>query len=366
MAHLGRVVVVSSLVLSLAALPSRAATPRIGCSHLDAGPARSAKPIVVCVGTRGARPLVSLSADRGRRWTTKEAVGTPDAFDPLISVLVSPAYDRDRTIYLRYQTFGVFASTDGGATFQPADPQGGGELHDRLNAIDAFGPAVPGVEREAAVAIPRRGPAVLYRGQHVPVAGSGNRQDRGFFQLGHDANSVVLNVSQGADETFATRTRVARCTTELACPGGTTFPASLTMEDFATDPAVAARTAVMLMEQPGGRPSVWATVDSGRTFARNTAFDRTLAAIERRNRQSGRGFAVAVQPGGRTWLVQAGAGAALLLATFDAGRTWREVKHPVFMGARLLAMTDGRLFHAGITFECSMDQGRRWAYACPR
>jgi hypothetical protein len=288
--------------------------------------------------------------------------------DPLVSVLVSPSYDSDHTIYLRYQSLGMFASTDGGATFTAVDAQAGGELGDRLTAIDRFGAALPGIGTSPAVAIPGNGPGAFYRGQHVPVVGSGY-QERGFYQVGHGDAAVVVDVSAGPDETFASRTRVSTCTAELACPGGQVLPAELWMTEFAADPAASATAAIMLMEEPGGRPAVWASTDKAATFVRNAAFDKQVADIERRGRSVAHGYAATVLNGGRTWLVYVATSAEWVpLVTTDTGKSWHRLSSPLqYTGfGHLLAAPDGRLYYGGLSFQCSVDGGRTWAWACAR
>lgn len=359
--------VVSAAALLLApllALPARGADA-LGCRVFDHGPATSAKPVAVCVGYRDGRPAVRLSKDRGRTWSAeKVAVGTPEPTDTLFSVVVSPKYDTDKTIYLQYQSLGLFASTDAGATFVPVDPQASTEMSDPVRAVDGFGPALPGVPAEPALVIPGSGPGVFYRGQHLPIAGSGHQQERGFYQFGHGDGSVVLNASQGPDETFALRTHLSRCTPELACPGGQTLPAGQRLVTLAVDPARSAKTAVALLEKPF-LPSVWASTDQGRTFRRNAAFDKVVAPYAKKNRNSAYGMSVAVLPGGRTWVVQVAAGVdGLLLVTTDAGRTWTRRPFPRF-ARHLVASSDGRLYGFGLVFECSADAGRSWRLRCP-
>lgn len=357
---------VPTLALVCALVPAaRAAVPDVACSAFDIGPDVSARPVAVCYGYRGAAATVSVSRDRGRTWSQKQPLGTPEPADHLFSVLVSPSYDTDRTIYLHYQMLGLFASTDDGATFRPADGQAGGERGDRVSRIDAFGPAVPGVAATPAVAIPGQGPGVFYRGQHLPVVGSGRQQDRGFYQLGHGPGAVVLNASQGPDETFAAITQVARCTAELTCPGGFAFPKRMVLRELAVDPATAASTAVALLELDG-RPSVWVSTDGGGKFVRSAAFDKAVT------RFLGTGFvafieSVAVFPGGREWLVTLQTSeVSVLLATTDGGRTWSRRGYPSGT-SRIVAGRDGRLYGSGRgVFRCSLDRGRTWHTRCPR
>jgi hypothetical protein len=340
----------------------RAAAP-VPCRDLDFGPARSARPVLVCYGVRDGAVVINVSQDRGRTWTEKRAVGTPEPTDYFFSVLVSPGYDTDRTIYLRYQSLGLYASTDGGATFGPADAQGGGEVNDRLTALDAYGPALPGLDPQPAVAIPRRGSAVLYRGVHLAVAGGGRQQDRGFFQLGHGPGSAVFNVSQGPDETFAMRVHAAPCSPELTCPGGTRLTAGTIFDEAAVDPAPKATTAVLLVESEQLRPALWATTDRGTTFSRVTGFDRAMAAYAR-GVPSVQPESVAVLPGGKEWVVKFRSNRGyFLLATTDAGRTWRPRLAPGD-ASRIVATPDGRLLSSGFVFRCSRDRGRSWQPTC--
>jgi hypothetical protein len=353
------------LLMSSLAVPAHGADARVPCKELDVGPARSAKPIVVCVAYEAGLPVVRTSPDRGRTWTTKKATGTPEPADHLLGVLVSPSYDADRTIYLQYQSLGLFASTDGGATFVAADPQAGTQASQRVAAVDAFGPAVPGVPASPGVAQPGAR-AVLYRGSHVPVAGSGNRQELRFAQLGHGAGSVVLNVSHNPDASFDWLVHLARCTPELACLGGQAMPREHTFTELAVDPASSGRTAVAMLRSPADRPVLWASADQGRTYARNTAFDRALGATLKKGEPAPFVNAVTVLPGGRVWLVQLGSSRAeFLLATKDGGRTWSRRARGSGSG-RLLSTPDGRVFGGGWYFRCSLDQGRHWYDRCPR
>jgi hypothetical protein len=354
------------LLASLAGAPAtRAAAARIPCKELDAGPALSARPIVVCVGYEKGLPVVRTSADRGRTWTAKQASGTPEGVDHLVGVLVSPAYDTDRTIYLQYQSLGLFSSTDGGATFVAADPQASTQADQRVAAIDGFGPSIAGDAAASAVAQPDAR-AVLYRGSHLPVAGSGNRQELRFVQFGHGDGSVVLNASHGPDTNFVWPVRLARCTTELACIGGQTLPAGLTLTELAVDPAKAARTAAVLLRGNDTRPVLWASTDQGRTFVRNASFDKALAKLLKATEATPFANAVTVLPGGKVWLVQFGSSRAdYLMVTTDAGRTWTR-RPRASAGSRLLTTPEGRVFAGGWFFRCSLDQGRTWADRCPR
>jgi hypothetical protein len=356
------VALLPALLAGCVALPSADARSLVPCRFFDYGPARSAKPVAVCVEYG---PRVSVSADRGRTWTAPvSSSGTPDAVDHLMSVLVSPAYDTDHTIYLLYQSLGLFGSTDGGATFTAVDPQGGNAAGDRATAIDSFGAGVVAATDGPAVALPNRGPAVLYAGQHVPVAGSGHQQDRGFYQLGHDANGVVLDVSTGPDESLTQRLYVSRCTAQLACPGGQTFPKDISLVQLAVDPAASAKTAVALTAAGYSVPVLWASTDRGATFGRVTGFDKAVA----RYLPGGHTnfiYSVAVLPGGRTWLVEFGTTKdSVLLVSTDSGRTWGRRSYPGPI--RLTAAPDGRLFASANVFQCSLDQGRHWSDRCAR
>lgn len=351
------------MVVLSALLPGagRAAAP-IPCRDLDYGPVRSARPVLVCYGVRDGAVVINVSEDRGRTWTEKRAAGTPDATDFFFSILVSPAYDTDRTIYLRYQSLGLYASTDGGATFGPVDVQGGGEFNDRMTGVDAYGPAVPGLDPHPAVVMPRRGSGVLYRGLHLAVAGGGRQQDRGFYQFGSGPGAVVLNVSQGPDEAFGMRVHAATCSAELACPGGTALSAGTIFDEAAVDPTARATTAVLLVDS-ALRPALWATRDRGRTFARVAEFDRAMAAYAR-GVPSVKPETVAVLPGGREWVVKFWSNRGrFLLATTDAGRTWHRRTAPDD-ATRIVATPDGRLLAAGSVFRCSHDRGRSWGFTC--
>ncbi|MDQ1685548.1 MAG: hypothetical protein QOC82_2285 [Frankiaceae bacterium] len=367
MAKTSRVALVVAALLSSVLTTRSDATTRIPCGLVDAYSAGQTV-VVACARVIGRSLTVSISLDGGRHFTSHTSTPVAVATDRLIDLAISPSYSTDRAVLLRFQQLGIFETTDGGTSLVAVDPQGGTAHPDHLSRVDKF---ATGPLSAPAVVETNSGPAVLYSGQHVPVPGSGNQDDRFFLQVGHGTGSSVLAVSQGPDATRGFVTKVSLCNEALSCPTTTAvFDKDAQPTAIAADPTATGRT-VLIAESYGASSAarLWISTDAGKHFATSPRIQRLLGELDKANRVTGLTISnLVVFAGGRTWWMNAYDGNhAWALLSRDAGRSWENVALPENARTPLghfVVDSRGRMMSSAAYFACSVDQGLHWSSAC--
>ncbi len=350
------------------AAPSRSAmNPEpLRCDEMDVLREAGRDDAIVCVDLRNGGMPLHLSTNGGRSFRTVKPVGLPPSGDRVWSVLLSPGFATDNTIYLRYQQLGVFMSSDRGATFLLIDPQGGAPSAHRMSRLVGVGPL--GALGDVVGLGNQGGPAVVWRGQHLPVSGSGDQDDYEFVQIGRGPGAPVLVTSRNPTvPPGSAYTRVHMCTAALSCTEVTaTLERNSEYVELVTEPVDQSRVvAVVTKDRLAGLGSLWVSRDKGVTFSRNAGL-RSIAAGLSRSRLSDVWISsIALEAAGRWLVALEGNQAAWTYSTQDYGRTWKRLPSiPPYQpfGQRVLAGS-GRLY-ADDVFRCSVDHGRRWALRC--
>ena len=246
--------------------PAVAAATPIRCDALDL---RTTATVDELLCTSTISSSVSISMDGGRSFTSTRTTGT-GLVDRLIDGAFSPNYDADHTIYLRYASQGLMASTDGGHTLVPVDPVGGSSFAGvRMGSVDSFQSLPAGLATVPALTVPGGGSAAVVAGAPVPIAGSGKTSDLRFVQLGAGGVARVVAIGTGLNSRGTSNIVANPCAAALACPSGHDFPDGQFLGDAATQPGSAVGLLVVaLNHQTGGNATsaVWISRDAGASY----------------------------------------------------------------------------------------------------
>ncbi|HEX2295903.1 MAG TPA: sialidase family protein [Actinomycetota bacterium] len=353
--------------------------------------------------------------DGGRTWVRRPAAGwTTTADDFIGSVIVSPGYETDRTVFVQSSN-GVFATTDDGESFSlldniatpgPSGPNLSAYVDDSVTPASPSGSPRPVLALAAGDSSMKIDPPL-----RIPVAGAPLDERRFLFPTGGAGEWSAYTITREADSAAArSRNVLFACDEQLVCNEQlAVFPWGYQFEprggiwfapDFERSRGVYV-TASKFMEPSDQR--AWRSTDGGATFVPWRSVNRLvrpLRDIEKSNPTVG----LATHPSRpRTMYMRVGYTASQsadiedappverFFVSRDRGRTWTRVSHrrsDTQNGSRgtipwdgawgypvsnyVSVMADGTLFvmaravggYEGLY--CSTDGGRTWAPACAR
>lgn len=354
--------------------------------------------------------------DGGATWERREATGWTMAGDDLVgSVIVSPGYSTDRTIFVQTNR-GVFATTDEGESFTLVDNIAGtGPSGPNLSAFleDAAGlPGSPEGERPVLALAAGDSSMKIDPPHRFPITGAPFDERRFLFPVDPEdewsgyAMTLEIDNTQG----IAPRSRnvLFRCNEQLVCAEQLfAFPWGWQFEPrggiwFSSDFSQSAHIYVTASRPLGGFSSLkaWKSDDGGVTFRPWDSVNRMLRPL-RRLSSSRPTIGLGIHPARpRTVYMRLGYTLAFdeedryapverFFVSRDRGRTWkllafrrdedqrgskgtipwdRNWGYPV--NNYVSVMADGTLFvmardlggHSGLY--CSTDGGRTWAPSC--
>lgn len=353
--------------------------------------------------------------DGGRTWERRPATGFSVTADNYMgSLLVSPGYADDRTVYVQTNA-GVFGTTDDGETFTfvdrlatrgPSGPNLGVYLDDSLTPGGSSGP------RPVLVLAAGDNSMKIDPPLRTPVAGAPFDERRFLFPTGGveewTAFTMTVEVEQGVE--IRGRNVLFGCDEQLVCAQQLfAFPWGQQIDPrggiwFASDFAESRRVYVTTGKVFEGSSSLtaWTSTDGGATFRRWTSVNEMLRPL-RRLSTSKPFIGLAVHPSRpRTMYMRLSYTLSLqespegtppierFFVSNDRGRTWTRLSFArdgrqrgprgtipwdgewgaVEEGYTAVA-GDGTLFvmasrlggHDGLY--CSTDGGRHWAPLCP-
>ena len=353
--------------------------------------------------------------DGGRTFERRPATGlTTTADDRIGSVIVSPGYETDRTVFVQ-TSGGVFATSDDGDTFTLLDNFATpGPSGPNLSVYQETSPS-PGAQtdgpRPVLVLAAGDGSMKIDPPLRIPVAGAPLEERRFLFPsngLGEwSAYTMTVEIDRTAGRS---RNVLFACDQQLVCNEQLfAFPWGYQFEPrggiwFAPDFDRSGRVYVVSSKVFDGTSSLraWRSTDGGATFERWRSVERMLQPL-RRLADSRPLVGLALHPSRpRTIYMRLGYSLSVredaegtppterFLVSRDRGRTWSRLAHQRddrqegsrgaipwdgtwgFPVQNHLSLTeDGTLFvlakelggHSGLY--CSVDGGRNWAPLCP-
>lgn len=352
------------------------------------------------------RLVVSTSTDNGRTWRSVDSQGvavTDSSVLRQVELASDPA--ADPTLFL-HMNDGLYRSSDGGATFAPADPLAGATSSFLQLATLPAAPSVPApadavvTRTRFAFAGQTSASAILQPPLRRPVAGSADL-DQQFLVPRPGAGrygAILLAALRIEPGTTPSRSRpiLYACDESLTCaeeryafPAASRYLGAVLAPDYRTS-----GVAYLWTEHATTRDvTVWRTTDGAHTFAPWRDIEVVTRPLDRgKPAGSGWEFSLAVDPERPATLYarttypgrKGGPPSEQLFRSTDGGRRWTRVAHAATLpwafpsgaaahpysravvtapGGRVLAIgaVDG---YSGIY--CSVDGGRRWSRSCAR
>lgn len=401
------------------------------CADITVSPVFTQDHVAICAhlttdGGSATGVVLFATSDGGASWERQDATGltvNPQEFSTYPRVAFSPLYEQDHTIFVSFDTSGLFKSTDLGQTFTLVDPFGGyhstplamtikdplGGEHKRVMFAQAISGSTDGANRSVLIDTVTR--------LRTPITGTPGRDLRFLIPPGYENHGKAFAVGEfglGASRHF----EIFACNALFTCAERRgVFPEGVEWLDrvwFAGDFGSENEGIVFVGGLERLRRHLWWSRDGGQTFKPWTWGERLMARIGRpypgHDEARTNDYGIAPVAGTGTVYLRTYYSAldedrfpkVVLFRSKDRGKTWKRVSYgrpkdhplnqgslPIMMpahykyfsetnpGGFIVAPSTKKLFMAGpdvskswgsyeksLMVKCSTDGGRTWEALC--